>query len=121
MSGKLPGNGEVYDGEFYLADVTFAIRDGRGWIRVKDHRSVFPLHHELVENEKTLTLHCPEQTYSIRYGGKEKQQVFAGAFMCTWSILVEEKEQSSSVTTGPYPYLFPSRQDNGKQRHQSRR
>lgn len=109
MSGSLPGSGEVYDGEFYLADVTFAMQGGRGWIRIRDHRSVFPLHHELVENGKILTLRCPEQTFSIRYGGKEKQQVFAGDFTCTWSILIEDKDLNSERTTDHYPYPFSSR------------
>jgi len=121
MSGSLAGSGEVYDGEFYLADVTFGIRGDEGWIRVRDHRAVFPLHHELVENGKSLSLRCPERTFSIRYGGKEKQRVIAGAFLCTWSILVEEKDRNSGLTTGHYPYHLSSPQNGDKQSHRPKR
>ena len=121
MSVNLPGSGEVYDGEFYLADVTFAVRGNQGWIRVKEYRAVFPLHHELVENGKTLTLRCPERQFSIRYGGIEKQKVFAGAFQCTWSILVEEKDLNSERTTGRYAYPPASDQTGNRQPHQPKR
>lgn len=121
MSEKLLGTGEVYDGEFYLADVSFGIRGEEGWIRVRDHRAVFPLHHELVENGKTLTLYCPERTFSFSYGGKEKQKVIAGDFLCTWSILVKQDNRNSGLTSGRYPHPLSSQQNGDKRSHQHRR